>query len=279
MENWAPGIFTSIGSGLGANVEAVRRLNVPTVQLHAPEACTRTPSKTRDIRHQFADAGIEITVVFAGFPEDDYSTIQRVVESVGLVPKARRAERLEEILRISDFATDLGVGAIGMHLGFVPADNTDPEYSAVVDVTQHICDHCDQAGQTFNLETGQETAPELLAFIKTVDRANLAVNFDPANMILYGAGEPLEALDLIGSYVKSVHCKDAKKDREPGQPWHADAPLGTGDVNIERFLRKLNDLGYEGPLTVEREYSEDQKADIENALELLAKLRTKILGE
>ena len=278
MEKWATGIFTSIGSGLGADLDAVNALNVPTVHLHAPQRDQRGGSRTQEIKREFAAANVEITVVFVGFAEDDYSTVESVIETVGLVPMGQRSARLRETLEIADFAAELGVGAIGMHFGFVPSDTQDPEFAAVVAAAREICDHCAGMGQTFNLETGQETASKLLEFINAVGRENLAVNFDPANMILYGSGEPLEALELIGRHVKSVHCKDAKKRREPGQPWHADAPLGSGDVNIERFLRKLNALGYDGPLTVEREYSADQKADIEQALELLVRLRGKILG-
>ena len=114
--------------------------------------------------------------------------------------------------------------------------------------------------------------------LEAVDRPNLAVNFDPANMILYRAGDPLEALDLVGRHVRSVHCKDASYERKPGQHWADDAPLGSGDVDIEAFLRKLHALGYEGPLTIEREYAPDQSGDIAAALQLLERLREEIIG-
>jgi sugar phosphate isomerase/epimerase len=279
MEKWATGIFTSIHGGLGAGLDAVKQLGVSTVQLHAPTRDYRTPERTREIKQQFEEAGITITVVFAGFPDDDYTTVENARQTVGLVPPARRQERLRETLEIADFARVLDVEAIGMHLGFVPPDPGEPQFSAVVEVTRQVCDHCLQNGQRFHLETGQETADGLLHFIQTVERDNLAVNFDPANMILYGAGEPLAALDKVGRYVKSVHCKDAARERRQGQPWYEDAPLGTGDVNIEAFLRKLNDLGYEGALTIEREYAPDQAGDIAAALRLLEELRAKILGE
>lgn len=278
MERWATGVFTSIRGGLGASLDAVQRLGVSTVQLHAPTADWRTPARSRETREQFAAAGITVTVVFVGFPEDDYATVERVKQTVGLVPAANREERLAETLAIADYARALGVEAIGMHLGFVPPDPADPQHGQVVEVTRRVCDHCRANGQRFHLETGQETAEELRRFIREVDRENLAVNFDPANMILYGAGEPLAALDLVGPYVRSVHCKDATRTRLPGQPWHADAPLGTGDVDVEAFLRRLYKLGYEGPLTVEREYSPDQAGDLEAALRLLTELRTRILG-
>jgi sugar phosphate isomerase/epimerase len=278
MKKWATGIFTSIRGGLGAGLDSVSSLGVSTVQLHAPAADYRTPERTAQMKERFAQAGIEVTVVFAGFEDDDYATVERVVQTVGLVPKDRRERRLKEVLEISDFAKRLGVEAIGMHLGFVRPDEQDPDFKAVVEVTRQVCDHCAGHGQRFHLETGQETAKGLLHFIETVGRPNLAVNFDPANMILYGAGNPLEALDLVGKYVKSVHCKDASYARKPGQPWYEDAPLGQGDVGIEAFLRKLNALGYEGALTIEREYSPDQAGDLKAALALLEQLRAKILG-
>lgn len=278
MEKWATGIFTSIRGGLGAGLEAVRRLGVPTVQLHAPTADFRTPERTAQVKEQFAQAEIAVTVVFAGFEDDDYSTVENVKKTVGLVPVDRRARRLKEVLEISDFAHRLGVEAIGMHLGFVPPDHRDPQFAAVVEITRQVCDHCAGNGQRFHLETGQETAAELRHFIEAVGRGNLAVNFDPANMILYGAGDPIAALDVVGAWVKSVHCKDASYQRQPGQPWYEDAPLGQGDVGMEAFLRQLHALGYEGPLTIEREYSPDQAGDLEAALRLLVELRRKILG-
>ena len=277
MENWATGIFTSVSGGLGAGLESVTELGVPTVHLHAPTRDFRSAAKTAEIKSQFASAGVAITVVFAGFEDDDYTTVESVSESVGLVPPGRRQARLRETLEIADFASQLGVDAIGMHLGFVSHD--DPgQYRQIVEVTRIVCDHCLGHGQRFHLETGQETADELLAFIEAVERENLAVNFDPANMILYGAGDPLEALDKVGNHVKSVHCKDASIERRPGQSWAEDAPLGKGDVDMEAFLRRLDGLGYHGPLTIEREYSPDQAGDIKSALTFLEGLRTKILG-
>lgn len=278
MDRWPLGIFTSIGGGLGAGLDAVRRLGVKTVQLHAPDGSWRSAERCRDTRRQFADSGITVTVVFVGFPDDDYTTIDSVQRTVGLVPAASRPDRLAETLAIAGYARELGVDAIGMHLGFVPTRHDDPERAAVIAATRQVCDHCRTLGQRFHLETGQESADELRAFITEVDRDNLAVNFDPANMILYGAGEPLAALDVVGPWVHSVHCKDAARQRQPGQPWYADAPLGTGDVNVAAFLARLQRLGYYGPLTVEREYSPDQAGDLEAALRLLGDLRDRLLG-
>ena len=146
-------------------------------------------------------------------------------------------------------------------------------------VTREICDHCRNNGQSLHLETGQETASGLLEFLHDTDRDNLFVNFDPANMILYGTGEPIEALKKIGKYVRSVHCKDGKWAANPGKEWGQEVPLGEGDVGIEAYLRTLAEIGYEGPLTIEREIPQDperQKAEIGGALSLLSDLKAKI---
>ncbi len=278
MEPWASGIFTSAGAGLGAGLEQVRRLGATTVHLHAPHRDQRTPEQAETLKRNFDDSGINITVVFVGFEDDDYSSIRRVEESVGLVPEHTRQDRLQQTLEIADFAHALGVPAIGMHLGAVPGDPQALQFAPLVEVTRAVCDRCGRNGQSFHLETGQETAAELLAFLEAVDRPNLAVNFDPANMILYDAGNPLEAMDLLGTYIRSVHCKDARYKREAGQPWYEDCPLGEGDVDIEAFLRRLHAFGYTGALTIEREYSPDQAGDLEAALKLLRDLRSVILG-
>ena len=184
-------------------------------------------------------------------------------------------------MEIADFARLLGVAAVGLHVGFVPHDKSDPLYPEVVGVTRQICDHCRGNGQRLHLETGQETAAGLLQFLADVQRDNLFVNFDPANMILYGTGEPIAALKQVGRFVRSVHCKDAKWAARPGQEWGCEVPLGQGDVGIENFLRTLDELGYTGPLTIEREIPQEptrQKAEIGHAIGLLNGLKGKLAG-
>jgi sugar phosphate isomerase/epimerase len=130
-----------------------------------------------------------------------------------------------------------------------------------------------------HLETGQEPADALVEFIGDVERGNLFINFDPANMILYGSGEPIEALQKVGPWVRSVHCKDARWAARPGEEWGAEVPLGAGDVGMERYLRTLDAIGYAGPLTIEREIPQDperQKAEIGGALALLRELKAKV---
>jgi sugar phosphate isomerase/epimerase len=279
MDKWPLGVFASIDAGLGVRLEVAHELGVPTVQLHAPHKNTRTKQHAEQFLARLKELGIRISVVFGGFEGESYADIPTVVQTVGLVPPATRAARLQEMKEISDFARVLGVDAVGLHIGFVPHDTADPLHGQVVAVTRDLCDYCKANGQNLHLETGQETADTLVAFLGEVGRDNLFVNFDPANMILYGAGEPIAALRQVGRHVRSVHCKDAKWAARPGQEWGAEVPLGEGDVGMETFLRTLNEIGYTGPLTIEREIPQEpsrQKEEIARGMKVLNAIKGKI---
>ena len=281
MEKWPLGVFASIDAGLGVKLDVARELGVSTIQLHAPAKATRTKENAERFLAKLNEMGIRITVVFGGFEGESYADIPTVERTIGLVPEETRAERTQEMKEIADFAKLLGVDAVGLHLGFVPHDSQDPRYAGILEVTRDLCDHCRKSGQAVHLETGQESADALLSFIGDVERDNLFVNFDPANMILYGSGEPIEALRKVGRYVRSVHCKDGTWAARPGEEWGRETPLGQGDVGMEQYLRTLAEIGYEGPLTIEREIPQDptrQKAEIGQALSLLRDLKTKIAG-
>jgi sugar phosphate isomerase/epimerase len=279
VEKWPLGVFASIDAGLGVQLDVARELGVPTIQLHAPAPATRTADNARRFLDRLGQLEIKITAVFGGFAGESYADIPTVTRTVGLVPPTTRKARTKEMKEIADFAKLLGVDVVALHLGFVPEDSSDPLYDEVFAVTRDICDHCRRQHQALHLETGQEPADSLLRFIEDVERDNLYINFDPANMILYGSGEPIEALKQLGSYVRSVHCKDAIWAPHPGQEWGAEVPLGQGDVNMELYLRTLNSVGYRGPLTIEREIPQDpqrQKDEIGRALTLLRELKAKI---
>jgi len=213
-----------------------------------------------------------LVTVFAAFTGENYADGPTVQRTVGFIPPATRSEREARTLEISDFTAALGVKSIALHVGFVPEDTSQPDYVAVRGMVRRICDRAARNGQTFALETGQEPAPVLLAFLKDVNRPNVKINFDPANMILYGTGDPIEALGVLGPHVVSVHAKDGDwppKD-VPGA-LGTERPLGQGSVGMPRFITKLKEVGYKGTLNIEREVEdqEQRKADIKMAVGLL----------
>lgn len=271
------GVFTSVGAGLGAGIDRVLGLGVGTVQVHAGGPEDRNEGRAKEIGARFADAGIEITLVFCGYPGESYESIPIVRDTVGLVPPATRVARVQQTKGIADFAAWVGAPGIGVHVGFISEEWDSPEFAEAVDVIADVAEHCAGLGLTMNLETGQETADTLFHVLETVNRDNLGVNFDPANMIMYGSGEPLEALRRVGKHVKSCHCKDGTWSAKPGEEWGLEVPLGQGDVNIEKFVATLDELGYTGPLTIEREVSgERQITDIKAGLELLRDIKSRL---
>jgi sugar phosphate isomerase/epimerase len=280
MEKWPIGVFASIDAGLGVRLEVANELRVRTVHLHTPHAGSRTPERAAEFKRRLAELDITITCVFAGFEGESYADIPTVQRTVGLMPRETRLARAAELKAIADFARELGVDKVGVHLGFVPHDKADADYRELLAITRDICDHCKRNGQALHLETGQEPVDVLIEFLDDVARDNIFVNFDPANMILYGAGEPIPALEQLGSRVHSIHCKDATWSDRPGETWGRETPLGEGDVDFEAFLITLKKIGYTGPLTIEREIPQEperQKAEIGRAIELLERLKKQLM--
>lgn len=217
-------------------------------------------------------AGFAVVTAFAAYRGESYADIPTVQQTVGFIPPATRAEREARTLEVSDFAAAVGIPGIATHIGFVPEDHSHPDYIAVRGMVRRVCDYAAKHHQSFALETGQEPAATLLEFFKDVARPNLRINFDPANMILYGTGDPIEALAVLGPHVVTVHCKDGDwppKD-VPGA-LGAERPLGQGSVGMERFIARLREVGYAGPLTIEREAHDpvQRMVDIRMAVSLL----------
>jgi L-ribulose-5-phosphate 3-epimerase len=238
--------------------ERVRGLGVRCGQLGIPGGMALNETATARWKKTLAESGFTVVTVFAAYDGEDYADIPTVQRTVGFMPPATRDDREARTLGVSDFAAGLGVGSIACHIGFVPEDRAHPDYITVRELVRRVCDHAARNRQTFALETGQERAEVLDAFISDVARPNLRINFDPANLILYGTGEPIAALKFLARHVASVHCKDGD--------WPAagvagalgmERALGKGSVGIPAFVQTLREIGFRGPLNVERE-AEDE---------------------
>jgi sugar phosphate isomerase/epimerase len=253
-------------------VSEMRALGVRCGQLGIPGDFEMTAAAAAQWKAALAREDFTVVTVFAAYTGESYADIPTVQRTVGFIPRHSRAEREARTLALSDFAAALGVGSIACHIGFVPEDTADPDYAGVRDLVARICDRAARNGQTFALETGQEPADVLLRFIGDVGRTNLRINFDPANMILYGTGEPIAALRTLANQVASVHCKDGEwpPSGVPGA-LGTERPLGQGSVGIERFVRTLQEIGFTGPLNIEREAENQQERlrDMRDAVVLL----------
>jgi len=205
-------------------------------------------------RRGLDNAGFTLHTLFGVYEGESYADIPTVQKTVGFVPPATRDERERRSIAIIDLAAEMRVPGFATHIGFVPEDPQSPDYLAVLAMVRRLADHAARQNITFALETGQETAEALLAFLVAVERPNVGVNFDPANMILYGTGDPVEAFEVVGPHVITVHAKDGKWPAadKPGS-LGTEMPLGQGNVDFPAFLTILRKFGYDGPLFIERE--------------------------
>jgi L-ribulose-5-phosphate 3-epimerase len=280
LEDLEIGLMFWAGSNARKTLQDVKQFGVRAGQLGFPGDLALDGAAERWDKALTDEQFIAVTAV-CSYNGEDYSDIPTVARTVGLIPPATRDERVARTKAVSDVAAKLAIDSVACHIGFVPEDADQPAYAEIRNVAREICDHCGANGQFFTLETGQEPAKVLLRFIGDVDRSNLKINFDPANMILYGTGDPIEALDVLREHVVSVHCKDG--DWPPlDQPTALgkERPLGEGKVDVPRFISKLKEIGYRGILSVEREEQDFQKrtADIHRAISLLRKLTGRAKG-
>jgi len=229
----------------------------------------KDPDKMIDI---VIGSRLEVSATCVAFPGEDYSSIQKIAASGGFLPNDLWPERRAKTPAVADITARLGVKLLAAHIGFVPHDKQCRQYQSMVDRIKEICDILGERGVTLVMETGQEKAESLLEFIEIVKRGNIAINFDPANMILYGIGDPIEAVGLLKNKIVHVHMKDANWSKKPGQEWGDEVVLGTGQVDIPRLVSKLRVLGYKGPLVIEREAGNHRVIDIQEGIRLLKSL-------
>ena len=260
---------------LKSNVEEIfqglKELGLSYCQLGGNSALYTDEMAAR-IKAVLKKENITITTIIAGWPGPNIWDFIGGPVTLGLVPPEYRFARVEEIKKTSDFAVKLGVNQVCTHAGFIPESPSDPLYPGVLAALKHVVSHCKQNGQKFMFETGQETPVTLRRVIEDLGRDGVGINFDPANLLMYGKANPLDALDIIGEFILDVHAKDGEYPVN-GRELGVEKPLGQGRVNFPALFAKLKELGYNGPVTIEREISgEQQKKDILMAAETLRKL-------
>jgi sugar phosphate isomerase/epimerase len=252
----------------------VKLFGVSAGQLGVPGEL-RLQGSAEQWRSALSSENFLAVTAFCSYVGEDYADIPTVKRTVGLVPEPTRTERVSRTKEVAEFAHELGIKSVACHIGFVPHDRADTLYREIRDIARDICDHCGPLEQSFTLETGQEPAGILHQFIDDVQRPNLKINFDPANMILYGTGDPIDALRSLSKHVVSVHCKDGDwPPRNQPNALGTEKPLGRGSVDFPRFIATLKEVGYSGMLSLEREELDQQQraADIRSGITLLKQL-------
>ncbi len=215
---------------------------------------------------------VHITAFWCGWSGPVAWDLYDGLVTLGLVPKAYRFQRLQTLKRGSDFAKLMKIPNLITHVGFIPENPYDENYAEVLVALKELVKKCKENGQNFLFETGQETPVTLKRAIEDIGSDHVGINLDPANLIMYGKANPIDALDIFGEHVMGIHGKDAKYPVN-GRNLGTETPLGEGKVDYPRFIAKLKEIGYQGDITIEREISgEEQKRDIRAAKEVLDQL-------
>jgi sugar phosphate isomerase/epimerase len=247
-------------------IQRVKAAGLSSVQL-ALSALLNDPG-WKGTHADLSDAGIRIISGMMGCVGEDYSTIESIRQTGGVMPDDTWPATLANMRAAAPLAKQLGLKLVTFHAGFIPHEPNSREFakgiSRVAEVAQAFADE----GVTVALETGQEPATALVAFLKHLNRSDVGVNFDPANMLLYGSGDPISALALLMPYVKQVHIKDAISSGIAGQ-WGREVPAGTGQVDWGAFFRVLSDHQYAGDFVIEREAGGSRIEDVKAAVALV----------
>lgn len=263
------GLIVSVQEDADKALKLVHDLGIPTCQAHTDDYSDQVYTALKDAIEKY---GVEVTAVnSSGGPPNVYDFYEGPL-TIGVVPKKYRQQRIDNFQRASDFAKRLGIPAFHTHYGFIPENPNDPEYPGAVEALRQVATHLKGNGQMMLYETGQETPITMLRAITDAGLDNQFVNLDTANLILYGKGNPVDALDVLGKLVRGVHAKDGLFPTDP-KKLGEEVPIGQGKANFPKLIPRLKQLGYTGALTIEREiYGPKQLEDIKKEKAYLEKL-------
>jgi L-ribulose-5-phosphate 3-epimerase len=263
------GIIIGLSADPDTDIKRVHDLGFPTCQLGIRGNDGALAGKLRQALDRYQ---VEVTSAVSGGPGRETYDFYQGPLTIGLVPRDVRAARIARMKEVSDFAKRVGIPAVQSHCGFIPENPNDPLYQETVEAIRTVAAYCKANGQNFRCETGQETPVTLVRAIRDVGLDNVGVNFDAANLILYGKANPVDAVDILAPYIQGVHAKDGLYPTGP-ERLGEEVPIGQGKVNFPVLVQQLKRIGYHNPLTIEREIrGEKQTADILAAKAYLEKL-------
>lgn len=263
------GLYVGAGSDPAAAVRRVHELGFPTCQIGVEEY---SGERRTQLVEALRSTGVEATALGVVGPGRKVWDFYEGPATIGVVPRATRLMRIDHLKKASDFAAECGIAAIHSHAGFIPEDPNDRLYAETVEALKEVAGHIRGNGQILLYETGQESPVTLLRTIRDVGADNQFVNLDTANLILYGKGNPIDALDVIGTLVRGIHAKDGLFPTDPRRLGR-EVAIGEGKVDFPLLIRRLRDLGYRGAMTIERETSGPRQIeDVRKAKAYLEKL-------
>jgi len=248
----------------------LKHIGIPRLQI-ALDPIREQPSGWSDLQDLCAREKVSLVSGMFGTVGEDYTTPETIRRTGGLVPDHTWDENWRNIQANVRLAQKLGLNLVTFHAGFLPHEEQDPNFRKLLDRIARVADVFAAKGISLAFETGQETAETLNLFLEKLNRSTVGVNFDPANMILYEKGDPIEALRGLARWLKQCHIKDARQTRQPGT-WGDEVVVGTGEVNWKAFFDTLTDLEFDGYCCIEREAGNQRAQDISAAREFVQRV-------
>lgn len=249
-----------------------KEMGLSSCQFSVWDPAVYTDENAQKINDACRELNFRVSCLWAGYTGPCEWNFIDGPGTIGLVPREFRAMRLEQLVQGSMFAEKIGVTDIATHVGFIPENPNTTEYRDLIASLRWLCNEFKKRGQNFLFETGQETPITVLRSIEDIGTGNAFINFDTANVMLYGKGNPVDAIRVFGKYVRNTHIKDGFYPID-GRRLGREAKVGTGLADFPTILRMLKECGYEGPYTIEREISgEQQKTDIIDTVSYLNKI-------
>ena len=250
-------------------VAKLRATDIHRVQL-ALDPLREAPDIWGDTARVLQQTNIKIVSGMFGCVGEDYSTLDSIRMTGGIAPDLTWPKNLKNIQATVEIAAGLGLKLVTFHAGFVPHNPSDSDFTKMLQRLAAVAEIFAAGKMVVGLDTGQETAVALAALLGALNHPNVGVNFDPANMLLYGKGDPVQAVRVLASWIQQVHIKDAVRTQTPGK-WGNEVAVGAGEVDWPAFFAILEDMNFNGDFVIEREAGSERVADICRAREVVLK--------
>jgi L-ribulose-5-phosphate 3-epimerase len=271
------GLLITPAEGPEETIKRVHDLGIPTCFFSLDAYIGKfTPTLADQFKGLLAKYNVTCTTVEVVGPQPLVWDFMQGPTTIGLVPRATRAARIDALKQASDFAKLLGVHQVQTHCGFIPENPSDPLYKETVAAIKEVAQHCAANSQRFLMETGQETPTTMSRALRDVNMPNLGVGLDTANLILYGKANPVDAVAILGPHIHAMHAKDGRWPTNPDKLGE-EVLIGTGLVDFKKVFSGLRKAGYKGAITIEREtHGPQQIEDVREEKQYLEKVLAQV---